>query len=140
VEKLNKDGFTLPYHKAEKCVPFLNASGELSTPKKDNGVKFETFIFDALQQTKNSVVMEVVREDEFAPVKTMEGDDSPDTARQAMINMFGRWLSEAGLNIPFDAQHNVEGVIEIGPLYALDVEELKKKIPKDTVFNGRLEL
>ncbi|MGR3309645.1 MAG: UTP--glucose-1-phosphate uridylyltransferase [Candidatus Brocadiales bacterium] len=134
VEKLNKEEFRLPYHKALKRVPSLNDSGELVKPE---GVKFETFIFDALQRTKNSVVMEVVREDEFAPIKNAEGDDSPATARQAMINMFGRWLNEAGVkNIPLD----VDGVIEISPLYALDVEELKSKFPKDTVFDGRLEL
>jgi hypothetical protein len=34
----------------------------------------------------------------------------------------------------------MKGDIEISPLYALDVEELKREIPEDTVFNGRLEL
>ncbi|HHT9125397.1 MAG TPA: UTP--glucose-1-phosphate uridylyltransferase [Candidatus Brocadiia bacterium] len=140
VEKLNNGGFKLPYHKALKCIPFLNNSGELVTPEENSGVKFETFIFDAMKYSERSVVMEVVRKDEFAPIKNMEGDDSPDIARQAMINMFGRWLSEAGVNVPFDAQHNVKGVIEISPLYALDSEELKRKIKKSIVFNGRLEL
>ncbi len=140
VEKLNKDGFVLPYHKALKHVPFLNNSGELVKPEEKNGVKFETFIFDALKRSERSVAMEVVREDEFAPIKNMEGDDSPATARQAMINMFGRWLSEAGVNIPSDKNNNVEGVIEISPLYALDSEELQRKIKKGIVFDGRLEL
>ncbi len=134
VEKLNKEEFRLPYHKALKRVPSLNDSGELVKPE---GVKFETFIFDALERSENSVVMEVVREDEFAPIKNEKGDDSPATARQAMVNMFGRWLNKAGVkNIPLD----VDGVIEISPLYALDAEELKSKLPKNTVFRGRLEL
>jgi hypothetical protein len=36
--------------------------------------------------------MEVAREEEFAPVKNKEGPDSPDTARQALIDLHRSWL------------------------------------------------
>jgi hypothetical protein len=49
-------------------------------------------------------------------------------------------LREAGIEIPMDDNGNVEGAIEIGPLYALDAEELKSKIDKKTVFTGELNL
>lgn len=84
--------------------------------------------------------MEIIREDEFSPIKNDKGESSPDTARQNMINLFGRWLKGAGIEIPTDEDGNVKGVIEISPLYALDAEELKSKVNKDLVFNGELNL
>ena len=65
-----------------------------------------------------------------------------------MINMFGRWLREAGIKIPTDEAGNVTGTIEISPLYALNAEELKEKIGqpdgvlagKKIVFTGELNL
>jgi UDP-N-acetylglucosamine/UDP-N-acetylgalactosamine diphosphorylase len=98
------------------------------------------FIFDALKHAGKSIIMEVIREDEFSPIKNEKGESSPDTARQNMINLFGRWLREAGIEIPTGENGNVEGVIEISPLYALDAEELKSKIGKKTVFTGELNL
>src|SRR5262249_25440460 len=38
----------LPYHKAEKSVPHVGPDGSLVSPAEKNGVKFETFVFDAL--------------------------------------------------------------------------------------------
>ena len=84
--------------------------------------------------------MEVAREDEFSPVKNAEGKDSPVSAKQSMINMFGRWLTETGIEIPTDEAGNVVGTIEVNPLYALDSEELKDKIDPKIVFNGELNL
>ena len=57
-----------------------------------------------------------------------------------MINMFGRWLEEAGIEIPKDGAGNVTGTIEVNPLYALDSEDLKKKTDTKIVFNGELNL
>jgi UDP-N-acetylglucosamine/UDP-N-acetylgalactosamine diphosphorylase len=98
------------------------------------------FIFDALKHAEKSIIMEVVREDEFSPVKNAKGESSPDTARQSMINMFGRWLKAAGIEIPTDGTGNVTGSIEVSPLYAMDAEELKEKIDTKVVFNGELNL
>ncbi|OHB46779.1 MAG: hypothetical protein A2099_00520 [Planctomycetes bacterium GWF2_39_10] len=84
--------------------------------------------------------MEVLREGEFSPVKNMEGENSPATARQDLINLFGRWLRSAGISIPTDSQGNVVGLIEISPCFALEEEELKSKIDKHLQFNGNLHL
>ncbi len=120
VEKLNKKGFKLPHHKAIKKIPTVN--GELT------GIKFETFVFDALQYTKSSVTMEVARHDEFAPVKNKDGADSPESAIQMQNLMYARWLEYALINIPKDETGNVQGNIEISPNFALDPQELKKKL------------
>ncbi len=140
VEEINENHFALPYHKAVKKVPCINGDGCEMNPTENNAAKFEMFIFDALKHAEKSIIMEVVREDEFSPVKNAEGKDSPDTAKQSMINMFGRWLTEAGIEIPTDGAGNVTGTIEINPLYALEAEELKEKIDSKVVFNGELNL
>jgi UDP-N-acetylglucosamine/UDP-N-acetylgalactosamine diphosphorylase len=140
VEKINESHFTLPYHKAIKKVPCVDENGCKIKPSENNAAKFEMFIFDALKHAGKSIIMEVVREDEFSPVKNAKGNSSPDTARQSMINMFGRWLQGAGVEIPVDQNVNVKGTIEISPLYALDAEELKEKIDQEIVFTGELNL
>ena len=140
VEKINESHFALPYHKAVKKVPCIDGDGCEMKPSENNAIKFEMFIFDALKHAEKSIIMEVVREDEFSPVKNAEGKDSPETAKQSMINMFGRWMEEAGIEIPTDGVGNVTGTIEVSPLYALDSEELKEKIDSKVVFNGELNL
>jgi len=75
----------LPYHTAFKKAPYVNEEGNIIKPEKENGYKFETFIFDAFTQLKNMSVLRGVREEEFAPVKNMEGEDSPETARALMF-------------------------------------------------------
>jgi UDP-N-acetylglucosamine/UDP-N-acetylgalactosamine diphosphorylase len=140
VERINEGSLALPYHEAVKKVPCIGEDGNKINPVENNAVKFEMFIFDALKHAGKSIIMEVVREDEFSPVKNEKGESSPDTAKQHMINLFGRWLREAGIEIPVDEDGNVEGTIEISPLYALDAEELKKKVNKKIVFTGELNL
>jgi UDP-N-acetylglucosamine/UDP-N-acetylgalactosamine diphosphorylase len=140
VEKINESHFTLPYHKAVKAVPCVDENGCKIKPPVNNAAKFEMFIFDALKHAGKSIIMEVIREDEFSPVKNAEGEDSPDTAKQSMINMFGRWLQDVGVKIQKDEAGNVKGAIEISPLYALNAEELKEKIDQKIVFTGELNL
>ncbi len=140
IEEINQNHTALPYHKAIKKVLCVDENGCKMKPTENNAVKFEMFIFDALKHAGKSIIMEVVREDEFSPVKNAEGEDSPETAKQSMINMFGRWLEAAGIKIPTDGTGNVTGTLEVSPLYALDAEELKAKIDTKVVFNGELNL
>ena len=48
VEKLNEGTFSLPFHRADKKVPYINQDGERIEPQEPNAVKLETFVFDAL--------------------------------------------------------------------------------------------
>ena len=138
LEKIYQHGDALPFHAALKKVPYLDDKGETINPDENNAIKFESFIFDVLKHIENGVIMEVLREDEFSPIKNMEGENSPATARQDMINLFGRWLSNAGISIPADTQGSVIGLIEINPCFALDEEELRNKVDKHLQFNGNL--
>ncbi|MHC4846620.1 MAG: UTP--glucose-1-phosphate uridylyltransferase, partial [Planctomycetota bacterium] len=116
VSRVTAAGVELPVHRADKKVPFLDEEGRLVEPTEPNAVKMETFVFDALGFAERVITQEVLREDEFAPVKNAEGSDSPDTARAALVEQGKRWMSAAGLLIP-------EGPVEVGPLFALDREE-----------------
>jgi UDP-N-acetylglucosamine/UDP-N-acetylgalactosamine diphosphorylase len=127
VEKLNKKGFMLPYHRAVKKIPTFK--GEIE------GNKFETFVFDALGYAKSSVTLEVKREDEFAPVKNKDGPDSPQTAHDLQVEMYARWLEYCRINLPKDDNNKFKGKIEISPLFAIDPNELKKKLQADFKLN-----
>lgn len=140
LERLYRIEESLPYHAAIKKVPYMDEQGVMVVPEENNAIKFESFIFDVLKHVRRSVIMEVLREEEFSPVKNMEGEDCPATARQAMVNLFGRWLQSAGVSIPFDSEGNVLGTIEISPCFALDEEELGNKIDKNLQFHGLLIL
>ncbi len=130
----NQDEFHLPYHKAEKKIPYLDETGVATTPEEPNGVKFETFVFDALQYAKKTVTMEVLREEEFAPVKNPAGEDSPDSSRQALTALFRSWLKAAG----FAADGDRSQQIEISPLFALDADEFAKKLGKKNILSSKL--
>ncbi len=136
-EKMNKGGLQLPYHKAVKAAQHINESGELVIPEEANAVKFEAFVFDALGFCKNSITMEVARDEEFHPLKNASGDFSVETVQRAMVDMYGRWLQEAGLALPRTAQDR-PWAVEISPLTALDREELILKARSGCSFSWGL--
>ena len=127
VEELNKDGFALPIHRAVKKIPHIDSKGNHIKPEKPNGVKLETFVFDALPLTRNSIILKTIRQEEFAPVKNAEGDDSPAVTRKMMIERAAGWLEKAGVNIPRKDDGSVDCVIEIAPSFALSAEDIVEK-------------
>ena len=80
----------LPYHSAFKKVKYMNANGEIVKPESPNGYKFESFIFDAFETLEDMSILRVKREDEFAPLKNAEGEDSPNTATELYKNFLLR--------------------------------------------------
>lgn len=117
----------LPFHRADKKIPYIDADGEEVKPDQPNGVKFETFIFDVLPMVSKTVTVECDRAEEFAPVKQATGVDSAESCRQALSDMYGRWLRAAGHDVPQNDDGSVNGAIEISPLVALDATDLKDK-------------
>jgi UDP-N-acetylglucosamine/UDP-N-acetylgalactosamine diphosphorylase len=62
------------YHVAKKKIPYYDpATGQTVVPSEVNGVKMEMFIFDVFPLATRWVVVEGLREDEFAPVKNAPG-------------------------------------------------------------------
>jgi UDP-N-acetylglucosamine/UDP-N-acetylgalactosamine diphosphorylase len=116
---------SLPFHIAEKKVPYLDENGTHQSPETPNAIKFERFIFDLLPQAEKAIVVQVDPSDHFAPLKNADDKsetDTPSWVRDQLIAFAARRLREAGVEV-------AEGVpVEISPLYALDVEELREKV------------
>lgn len=71
-------------HLAKKKVPCLNAAGEVIQPETENGYKLETLILDLVEKMDSCLPFEVVREQEFAPIKNKTGVDSIESARKLL--------------------------------------------------------
>ncbi|MBN1895494.1 UDPGP type 1 family protein, partial [bacterium] len=124
VRKELSGGCRLPFHVAHKKIPFLDENGKAVSPEKPNGYKFETFIFDALQDASKPLILEVRREEEFSPVKNREGADSPETARRDLTRMYLKWLEAAGIPVSPEACGSAGAWVEISPLFAMDSDAL----------------
>jgi UDP-N-acetylglucosamine/UDP-N-acetylgalactosamine diphosphorylase len=131
-----QDESSLPFHLAKKKVPYLDESGKRVEPEKPNALKFEKFIFDVLPFAGRWTVALTSRDEEFAPLKNDSGPDSPETVRQALIDTAARWLRQAEVAVPEQTTYP----LEISPLFALDAEELKEKLPRGYRIAGSTHL
>ena len=132
VEKLNTSAdFALPYHRASK-VPYIDLNtATLVNPDKPNAVKLETFVFDA-PLAQRSIVLETLRQDEFAPIKTPTAT-TPRIQPQNPNQPRATWLSLAGLTIPTTPSGEPDATLELTPstaIYPEDVAESKNTIPQ----------
>jgi UDP-N-acetylglucosamine/UDP-N-acetylgalactosamine diphosphorylase len=117
-EEITARGARLPFHRARKMIP---AKGPDGRTKEIEGIKFETFLFDALPLAGRSITLEIIREEEFAPVKNLTGVDSLESSRQLQSSLFASWLKRLGIEVK-------PGIsIEISPLFASDFEDLERK-------------
>jgi UDP-N-acetylglucosamine/UDP-N-acetylgalactosamine diphosphorylase len=115
------------YHVAQKKIPFYNEqSKETITPTTNNGIKLESFIFDVFPLSTKMAVLDVLREQEFAPVKNAPGSptDSPDTARMLISSQAKQWVQEAGGTLTGD----VESTCEVSPLTSYSGEGLEELV------------
>ena len=76
----------LEYHVAFKKSSFVDKDGTLVEPKKENAYKFEKFIFDSFKIFDDIAILRGKREEDFAPVKNKNGEDSPKTAKKLYEN------------------------------------------------------
>ena len=75
----------MTYHIARKKINCIDKDGNIVEPEDANGCKFELFIFDLLRDIPGCLPFEVVRENEFAPVKNRTGVDSVESARRLLL-------------------------------------------------------
>ncbi|MHC4076720.1 MAG: UTP--glucose-1-phosphate uridylyltransferase [Planctomycetota bacterium] len=128
IERLNADGFSLPLHRALKRVPHIDERGEPLETAEPNGVKLESFVFDAVPLASKSIILETLRPEEFAPTKNATGIDSVETTRKMMVARAASWLESAGLTVPKKPDGSIDCVIEIAPGFALYKEDIKEKL------------
>lgn len=120
----------LPFHIAQKKVPYVDEAENFVEPNEPNALKFEKFIFDLLPAARKTLVVEVDPAEAFAPVKNAPGakTDSPETVRAAILAQHARLLREAGVAVA----NGVE--VEISPLFAGGAAELKQKLGPQVRF------
>ena len=78
LEKISENN--LPYHSAHKKASHMDENGKMIKSEKANAYKYEAFIFDGFVFFDGISILRGRREEDFAPVKNKEGQDSPETA------------------------------------------------------------
>ncbi|MBO7329650.1 MAG: UDPGP type 1 family protein [Lentisphaeria bacterium] len=121
VEKLTSGGsLQLPWHRADKKIASLDENGQLIIPDSPNGVKLESFIFDSLPLAEKVMILEGDRAEVFAPTKNATGVDSAESCRKMLTARNARRLALGGVEIPYNADGEVDAVIELSPRRVLD--------------------
>jgi len=121
---------SLPFHVARKKIKSYTPEGFIEI----DGFKFEKFVFDALPLAKKSLIIECLREEEFAPVKNASGIDSVESSQQLMSDLYKSWVRARGIVLP-----DAVKVLEISPIVAVAPEDLPvgMKIPaEEKVYIG----
>jgi UDP-N-acetylglucosamine/UDP-N-acetylgalactosamine diphosphorylase len=138
VEKLNTGDVSLPLHRAVKKIRYIDKHGNLIESK---GIKLESFVFDAVPLASNSIILQTVRSEEFAPTKNATGVDSAESARQMIVDRAANWLESAGVTIPRKKDGSPDCLLEIAPSFALEKEDVKSNLsrippikPKDKIY------
>ncbi len=128
VEETNRNFANFPWHCSHKKIPYLDDSGALVKPSKNNGYKFETFVFDALQYTNHPpIVLEIGRLGEYTPTKQPTGPNSVEEAQDDMNQLWGGWLEAAGAAVKRSAGGAIISKIEISPRFALTLDEFVER-------------
>ena len=114
VREFTGGSLELPWHVARKAMPVVDEEGAAT---KRDGCKFETFVFDALSESPQSVTLEVARELEFSPVKNAAGEDSPASCRRDLCALFAGWAERAGHPLP-ELDDDGQRRVEVDPVFA----------------------
>jgi len=125
VEKLNAGDFSLPLHRAVKKIQHIDEQGNFV---ESEGIKLESFVFDALPLASNSIILQTLRSEEFAPTKNATGVDSAESSRQMIVDRAAHWLESAGIAVPRKKDGSPDCLLEIAPSFALEKEDIKENL------------
>jgi len=139
-DRLTREGISLPFHRAEKKISHLDSEGNLVKPEKENGIKFETFVFDSMPYARTVLAVEGVREEEFAPVKNATGEDSIESAQRMLSELHWKWLERRGVRVPRNPDGSPAYPCEIHPTFALGPEDIPEDIAPKIPAEGPVYL
>ncbi len=123
-ERLTATGrLELGWHRADKKIPCIDADGKPVAPAAPNGVKLESFIFDALKLAQKTMILEADRREEFAPTKNATGVDSAESCRMMLMERDARRLERAGVTVARHADGSLAAAVEASPLAIWDDED-----------------
>ena len=124
VERLTTGGrLELGWHRADKKIRCIDQNAAPVDPEVPNGVKLESFIFDALKLADRTMIFEADRKEVFAPTKNATGVDSVESCRLMMIDRDARRLERCGVTVPRNDDGSVAARIEFSPLAVWDDED-----------------
>ena len=89
----------------------------------------------------SSIILQIIRSEEFAPTKNLTGPDSVETSRQMMVSRSADWLESAGVSIPRKPDGSSDCLLEIAPSFAVEKDDIQAKLnqipkikPKDKFY------
>ena len=117
----------LPFHVAKKKIPIVSNENPLITiqPEVENGIKMEMFVFDVFAFASNPFAFQVLRNEEFSPVKNalkVGASCTKATACNDVSSMNKRFLVKAGATVELSD----ESIIEIDASISYAGENLEK--------------
>ena len=137
VERLNHGGqLKLPWHRAEKKVPFVDddgRGGEAGQAQRGEAGAVRVRCDSRWRRTRSSTRPTGRRNSR--PVKNAEGTDSPATCARDQVRRAARWLRVAGVEVP-EKGGEPDAKLEISPLYATSEEQLRERSPQVQVKSG----
>nr|HPN84569.1 UTP--glucose-1-phosphate uridylyltransferase [Victivallales bacterium] len=122
-----RSSIKLPWHRADKKVPFIDGNGKFIRPDTSNAVKLETFIFDSLPLAKRTIILEGIRNEQFSPTKNPDGVDSVQSARAMLSERDASWLEAAGIPVPKTKDGKPDCILELSPMEYYDLEDVIQK-------------
>ncbi|MCK5834763.1 MAG: UDPGP type 1 family protein [Lentisphaeria bacterium] len=113
IDKITSESLSLPFHVANKKVPFVDVTGTKVTPTENNAIKLETFVFDAIPMASKAIVLEADRTEQFGPVKNATGVDSAESCQAMLQDKAATWLESAGVTVPRNADGSLNCTLEL---------------------------
>lgn len=127
--QLKERGYRLPLHVSECVTPYVDRRGRRISPRKPNGVAFQSHVGDALSEAEKVLLYPIDRTEEYSPLSRTGGEDPRSRVRSDLSRLYTRWLRQAGATTGrANGSTPRPPAVEISPLFALDADDVGKRV------------